>query len=179
MIKNTKLGIPDAMLVALIFFAGAVDSCMNESASFLMVALAMYVLLFEKGEKVKDAAKRALLLFCLFAVLQGGLHVLDYVIRILSSKELLSKFFYLLSGVRIVTYMVFGIKETLTYMSLRGTGVSVQKEEPVEPKQPEQASATQTAAPQSADQAIVCPVCGNPVDKGVHFCKKCGAKTTQ
>lgn len=177
MIKNTKLGIPDALLIALIFLAGISDS-------FLMVALIVYVLLFEKGKKVKDAAQKALLLFGLFAVLQGGLLVLDYVIRILSSKELHSSFSYLLSGARIVTYMVFGIKEAFTYMSLRGTGVSVQKEEPEEavqqpqPAQQEQASAPQ-AAPESVPQAAVCPVCGNPVDKGVHFCKKCGAKTTQ
>ncbi len=179
MIKNTKLGIPDAMLVALIFLAGTADT-------FLMVALAIYVLLFENGDKVKDAAKRALLLFGLFAVLQGGLHVLDYVIRILLSNELeyntvYNNLAYVLAGARIVTYMVFGIKEVLTYMSLRGSGVSVQKEEPekqVQEAQPAQ-PAQQAAAPQSAPQAMVCPVCGNPIDKGVHFCKKCGAKTTQ
>ena len=176
MIKNTKLGIPDAMLVALIFLAGTADT-------FLMVALAVYVLLFENGDKVKDAAKRALLLFGLFAVLQGGLHVLDYVIRILLTNEsgyntVYNNLVYILAGARIVTYMVFGIKEILTYMSLRGTGVSVQKEIPKE-EPAKEAQPTPQAAPQSAPQAMVCPVCGNPVDKGVHFCKKCGAKTTQ
>lgn len=180
MIKNTKLGIPDVLLVALIFLAGISDS-------FLMVALVIYVLLFEKGKKVREAAQKALLLFGLFAVLQGGLHVLDYVIRILLTNEsgyntVYANFSYLLSGARIVTYMVLGVKEALTYMSLRGSGISMQKEapeEPVQQPQPAQASAPQTAASQSEPQTMVCPVCGNPVDKGVHFCKKCGAKTTQ
>lgn len=173
MIKNTKLGIPDAMLVALIFLAGIVDT-------FLMVALVIYVLLFEKGKKVRDAAQKALLLFGLFAILQGGVSALDYVIRIIFSKGLPSAFSYLISCARIVTYMVFGIREALAYMSMRGAGISMQQEEAEEPvQQPQSTSHAASQTQASAPQAMVCPSCGNPVDKGVHFCKKCGAKTIQ
>lgn len=175
MIKTTKLGIPDSLLVALIFAAGLVDS-------IVMIGLAVFVLLYEKEKYVKDAAKRALMLFGLFAILQGGLHTLDYLIRIVLSNEsgynnVYNNLAYMLAASKCICYLVFAIMEAWKYMSLRGAGVSVAKEVPTaENAQP--TSEQPTAAQPAAEQAAVCPVCGNPVDKGVHFCKKCGAKTT-
>lgn len=167
MIKLTKLGIPDSLLIALIFAAGLVDST-------IMVALAVYVLLCESYSRVKEAAKKALMLFGLFAVLQGGLHILDYAIRILLSDEsgynsAYSNLSYLLAGAKLVCFLVFAVKESLAYMNMRGTGVCV-------PTEPEPAPVA--AAPVN-EQPKVCSSCGNPIEKGVHFCKKCGAKTEQ
>ena len=158
--KNTKLGIPDSLLIALIFAAGMFDS-------FIMVGLAVYVLLFEYDGRVKSAAKKALLLFGLFAVLQGGLHTLDYLIRIpLSNEATYNSFYinvsYLLSAARLICYLVFVLLEAIGYMTSRGTGIYVPKEEP---------------PVAGGEQPTVCPSCGNPLEKGAHFCKKCGAKT--
>ena len=187
MIKTTKLGIPDSLLVALIFAAGLVDSV-------VFVGLALFVLLFEKEQYVKDAAKRALMLFGIFAILQGALHALDYLIRIILSNEsgynnIYNNLAYMLAASKCICYLVFAIMEAWKYMSLRGAGVAVTKEAPAAPAQPtpaaaQPAPATAQPAPAvaqpapAAAPAAVCPQCGNPVDKGVHFCKKCGAKTT-
>ncbi len=193
--KITKLGIPDSLLIALIFVSGLADSV-------IMVALAVFVLLYEQEEKVKEAAKNALLLFGLFAILWGGLHTLDYLIRILLSDESgYSNFYnnlsYLLAGAQTVTYLALGGKEALAYMSMRSKGIYVPKAEPaktaataqVQDAPPAQTVAqnaaqtvaqpqTQAVAPAPVQQASnVCPQCGSTLDPGVHFCKKCGAKT--
>lgn len=177
--KTTKLGIPDSLLIALIFLAGLVDSV-------IMIGLAVYVLLFEREESVKQAAKIALMLFGLFAVLQGGLHTLDYLIRILLSNEagynnVYANFSYLLAASKTIAYLVMGLKEAGAYMASRGTGIYVPKEAetpaPAPAPAPTPAPAPAAAPEQQAPVANVCPKCGSPLDKGVHFCKKCGAKT--
>lgn len=157
--KSTKLGIPDSLLIALIFAAGLVSP-------IIMIGLIVYVLLFEKAEHIKSAALKALMIFGLFAILQGGLGVFNSVMRVLlANEDGYSKVYinlsYILSGAETLTYLVYALKEARTYMTARGAGIYV-------PEEP---------AAETEEKPTVCPQCGNTLDKGVHFCKKCGTKT--
>lgn len=172
MYKDTKLGIPDSLLIAVIFLSGLVDSA-------VMVGLAIYVLLAEKDQRVKTAAKKALILFGLVAILIGGLETLDHVVRLLLRDEgfysgAYANIIHVIYLLRNVCYLAMGLTEAVAFISyIKGSGVNsafmVHEETP--------APAPVPAAAQPA--ANVCPKCGTAVDPGVHFCKKCGTKTTQ
>lgn len=173
MYKDTKLGIPDSLLIAVIFLSGLVDSA-------VMVGLAVYVLLAEKDQRVKTAAKKALILFGLVAILIGGLDTFDHVIRILLSNEsvygnIYGNMIHVIYLLRNVCYLAMGLTEAVAFISyIKGAGINsafmTREEEPAPtPVQP-------TVQPAAQTTANVCPKCGSTIDPGVHFCKKCGTK---
>ena len=159
--KTTKLGIPDPILVALVFAAGLTNTT-------VMIGLALYILVCENSEVIRDAAKKAMIIFAVFAVLFALIYVFDDTIGLLLNRFSFYNTSYrvltdLLSALNKVVYVVMAVIGMIKASSAQAAAPSMRT-----------AAAIPQAAPQAA--AMVCPSCGNPLENGARFCKKCGAK---
>lgn len=162
--KTTKLGIPDPILVALVFAAGLTNTT-------VMIGLALYILVCENSEVIRDAAKKAMIIFAVFAVLFALIYVFDDTIGLL-----LNRFSFYNSSYRVLTDLLSALNKVV-YVVMAIIGMIKASSAQAAPSM-RTAAAIPQAASQAAPQAAatVCPSCGNPLENEARFCKKCGAK---
>lgn len=168
--NNTKLGLKNSILVAAIFISGCISP-------IIMIGLAIYTLLYEEDQFSRLSAKRAIMIYILFAALYAVLQVINSTVHMFGNdfydyNSVYSKITYFLTLAENLTYLIMAIRAFFTVDTTPGALDS--KIESI--MTPGTAPANNTSNAESAPSAGFCSGCGAKVPEGYDFCNKCGKK---
>ena len=148
--KNTKLGIPNGMLAAMIFIAGYINI-------LALLALLIYVVYKEDDQFVKVSAVRAV-------IITFGYHALDSAFGLLTRIPYI--FTYDLGDYGTVMLKISSIIDIAFLVIMLFFAVMALLSQEVKK------SVVDVATPNKK----ICPKCGNEVAASAAFCNKCGEK---
>lgn len=185
--KKTKLGISATALLALVYAMGA-------ASTLGMIALIVFILIFEEDEDLKAATKKAATVLLILLLINGCERALIEILRLFADGyssvlyTITDKMDYFFEFAINAAYMVFA------FLALNGAFFNKPNNgAPYYPQQPNQGygQPMQNQAPKMQnpgmqnqgaqgssyvqDQGRRCPKCGNPVGDEL-FCTYCGTK---
>lgn len=168
--KNTKLGVSNAILAAVIFLSGILHP-------IIMFGLIIYVLLFEEDEFSKLSAKRAIMIYVFFSALSAVTYIFDYTIRILITN--LDSYYLVYNR---ITYLI-RLAELLFYLTMAMKAFVKQDTHPEALDNKVESilhiMSEKTILETNGEQkssVVRCANCGHMISDNGHFCGKCGAK---
>lgn len=169
--NNTKIGFNSSFLAAIIFISGI-------SSPLLMFGLIIYVLLFENDRYLKDAAKKSVAIYGIFAFISGAWIAIDDAIRVFMNElgnysNVYNKVSRIISLLETICFIVMAFR---TYTSQELSSGTNQMDKVLDKVSTANVVIASETDANTSEQFVYCAHCGNKMLKEDVFCNHCGMK---